>query len=187
MATGGAPHPGAAAAALLKQDRGWFRALGVSWIVLGVLSILVPMAAGLTVELIVALFLLLGGVAHGLHAFRVRPWPGAALALVWALLNVLAGAVLLARPAAGVLTLTVVLAAFLLAEGVAKSILAFRIRPDPSWRGFLLSGGLGVALGLLLWTGLPGTAGWAIDPPPPSERRPGRRAGGASIGWRERR
>ena len=105
---------------------------------------------------------LLGGAFQVVHALRVRPWSGAALALVWALLNVAAGVLLLARPQQGVLTLTIILAAFFLAEGVAKGVLAFRIRPHPSWSGFLLSGGLGIALGLLLGTGLPGTASWAI-------------------------
>ena len=152
----------AAAAELLKQHRGWFQALGFSWIALGVLSMLAPMVAGIAVDLIVAWFLLLGGAFHAIHALRVRPWTGGALALVWALLNVVAGGLLLIRPQQGVLTLTVILAAFLLAEGVAKTVLAFRIRPHPSWSGFLLSGALGLALGLMLWMGLPGTASWAI-------------------------
>ena len=150
------------AVGLLREHRRWFQALAISWIVLGVLAILVPVAAGLAIELILGWFLLLGGVAQLAHAFRVRPWTGFAVGLVWALLNVAAGVILLAFPLRGVLTLTLVLAAFLLAEGVAKLVLAFRIRPDASWSGFLLSGGLGILLGLLLWAGFPGTATWAI-------------------------
>ena len=150
------------AVGFMREHRRWFQALAISWIVLGVLAILVPVAAGLAIELIVGWFLLLGGVAQLFHAFWVRPWTGFALGLVWALLNIVAGVILLAFPLGGVLTLTLILAAFLLAEGVAKLMLAFRIRPDASWGGFLLSGGLSIALGLLLWAGFPGTATWAI-------------------------
>jgi len=164
MATSGAQTPPTAARAveLLGQHRGLFQALAVSWIVLGVLSILAPVAAGVAVTLIVGWFLLLGGAAQVAHAFRVRPWSGSAMNLVWALVNVIAGLVLLLRPLAGVLTLTIIMAAFFLGEGIAKLILAFRIRPHPGWTGFLWSAALGIALGLLLWSGLPGTADWAI-------------------------
>ncbi len=165
MTTSGAhvPQPKLAQAVeLLRQHKALFQALAVCWIALGILSILAPVAAGAAVTLIVAWFLLLGGAAQVAHAFRVRPWTGAAMSLVWALINVVAGGLLLVRPAEGVLTLTFIMAAFFLGEGVAKLILAFRIRPHPSWSGFLLSGGIGIALGLLLWTGLPGTASWAL-------------------------
>lgn len=147
---------------LLKHHRRLFEALAISWIVLGALSILAPVAAGFAVGLVVGWALLLGGAAQFVHAFRVRPWSGSLLSFAWALANMVAGVLLLTRPLESVLTLTVILSVFLLWEGVAKVVLAFRIRPHPSWSGFLLSGGLALALGFLLFSGLPGTASWAL-------------------------
>jgi uncharacterized membrane protein HdeD (DUF308 family) len=96
------------------------------------------------------------------HAFRVRPWTGSLLSFLWAIANMVAGVLLLTRPLESVLTLTVIMSVFLLWEGAAKIVLAFRIRPHPSWGSFLLSGGLALALGFLLFAGLPGTATWAL-------------------------
>jgi uncharacterized membrane protein HdeD (DUF308 family) len=152
----------AVAAEMLREHRGLFQALAISWIVLGALCILAPSAAGFAVALVVAWALLLGGVAQLVHAFRVRPWSGSALSFLWAIANMVAGVLLLTRPLESVLTLTVILSVFLLWEGAAKIVLAFRIRPHPSWTGFLLSGGLALALGFLLFAGLPGTATWAL-------------------------
>jgi uncharacterized membrane protein HdeD (DUF308 family) len=147
---------------VLKRHRGWFRALGIAWIVLGLLAVLVPLAAALAIDVLVGWLLLLGGAAQAIHGFRVRPWQGSLLALLWGLINVAAGVMLLLNPPSGVYALTLLLAALLLAEGVAKLLLGFRVRPHGSSGAFLLSGGLGIALGLVLWLGLPGTATWAI-------------------------
>jgi uncharacterized membrane protein HdeD (DUF308 family) len=147
---------------VLKRHRGWFRALGFAWIALGVIAILMPVAAALAIDVLVGWLLIFGGAAQTVHAFRVRPWHGSLLAMLWGLINLAAGAMLLLNPPSGVYALTVVLSALLLAEGVAKLLLGFRVRPHGSSGAFLLSGGLGIALGLMLWLGLPGTADWAI-------------------------
>jgi uncharacterized membrane protein HdeD (DUF308 family) len=147
---------------VLKRHRGWFRALGIAWIVLGLLAILVPFAAALAIDVLIGWLLLLGGAAQAVHGFRVRPWQGSLLAVLWGLLSLGAGLMLLLNPPSGVFALTVVLAALLLSEGVAKLLLGFRVRPHESSGAFLLSGGLSLALGLLLVLGLPGTATWAI-------------------------
>jgi len=147
---------------VLKRHRGWFRALGIAWIALGLLAILVPFAAALAIDVLIGWLLLLGGAAQAAHGFRVRPWHGSLHALLWGLMSLAAGLMLLLNPPSGVFALTVVLAALLLAEGVAKLLLGLRVRPHASSGAFLLSGGLGIALGLMLALGLPGTATWAI-------------------------
>jgi len=151
-----------AGASMLAQHRGWFRAVGVTWIALGLLAVAVPLAASIATELLIGALLLVGGIGQVANAFRAHGWGGRMLSLALGALYAFAGLMLLASPLQGLLTLTVVLAACLLVGGIVKTVLALRLRPAPGWGSFLLSGLLGVALGLMLWLGLPSTAPWAI-------------------------
>jgi uncharacterized membrane protein HdeD (DUF308 family) len=90
---------------------------------------------------------------------RHRGW-FRALGFAWIALGLIAILV----PFAAALAIDVLVGWLLIFGGVAQAVHAFRVRP---WHGsssgaFLLSGGLGIALGLMLWLGLPGTAAWAI-------------------------
>ncbi len=151
-----------AGASILAEHRGWFRAVGAAWIALGLLAVAVPLAASIATELLIGVLLLVGGSGQVVQAFRAHGWGGRVLSLALGVLYAFAGLVLLGSPLQGLLTLTVVLAACLLAGGIGKTVLALRLRPAPGWGSFLLSGLLAVALGTMLWLGLPSTAPWAI-------------------------
>jgi len=76
----------------------------------------------------------------------------------------LAGLVLLARPMQGVLTLTIVVGAYFLAEGVATIMYALEHRRELSerWSWLLVSGLMDILIAFLIIAGLPGSAEWAI-------------------------
>ncbi len=76
----------------------------------------------------------------------------------------LAGGTLLWNPIAGVLTLTVILAAYLLATGVTKLIMAFHYKNviPQAWLWVLFSALVDIVLGFMIVSGLPGTAVWVI-------------------------
>ena len=65
-------------------------------------------------------------------------------------------------PFEGVLALTLLLAAFLLVQGVFQIVAAYRIRPGRSWGWMLASGIATLILGVLIWLGWPGAALWII-------------------------
>jgi uncharacterized membrane protein HdeD (DUF308 family) len=68
---------------------------------------------------------------------------------------------LVVHPALGALTLTIVLAAFLLASGVTRLIDAFRSEmPNRTWA--VVDSILSIALGILLWAHWPFTGLWFI-------------------------
>ena len=72
---------------------------------------------------------------------------------------------LLARPAQGVLTLTIVIGAYFLAEGVTTIMYALEHRRELSerWNWLLFSGVLDILIAAMIIAGLPGSAEWAID------------------------
>ena len=69
----------------------------------------------------------------------------------------------LARPLAGVLTLTMVLIAFFILEGITAIVIAVQHRDHlRSWGRILFSGIIDLLLAYLIWAGWPSSAGWAI-------------------------
>ena len=102
------------------------------------------------------------GVLIVVHAFSIRRWQGFLLGLLIGALYVVAGGWLAFTPFAGVIALTVLLAALFLAEGVLEVIMAVRVRPHEGWGWLLLSGLVAIAVGVLIAAELPASAAWAI-------------------------
>lgn len=143
----------------------WTAIYGVLLIILGALAIVLPGIATLATSLFIGWLLLFAGIV-GLIAVLTSGTsaPGFWWNLVTAVLYLLAGAVLLWNPVAGAVTLTIILAAYLLASGVLKLIAAFEYRNaiPRAWGWMLLSGIVDIILGALIVTGLPGTAVWVL-------------------------
>ena len=107
---------------------------------------------------------MISGVAGLIVTFWARQMPGFWWSLFSAALAVLAGLLLLARPMQGVLTLTIVVGAYFLAEGVATIMYALEHRRELSerWSWLLVSGLMDILIAFLIIAGLPGSAEWAI-------------------------
>ena len=67
-----------------------------------------------------------------------------------------------AAPKPGLLTLTILIAALFLAEGIAEIVMAFQVRPHEGWGWVLLSGIAALAVGVMIGMDLPGSATWAL-------------------------
>lgn len=141
---------------------GWLLALGILWIILGTLAIIMPFAATLALEMVFGVLFVIGGVAQLIQAFRAKGWGGAAFQVLGGLLALALGVILLLFPLQGVLTLTILLAAFFVAQGIVKVVSAFRQQPSSGWGWLLFSGLLGIVVGIIIWAGLPGTAVWVL-------------------------
>jgi uncharacterized membrane protein HdeD (DUF308 family) len=107
---------------------------------------------------------LISGIAGLALTFWARQMPGFWWSLISAALAVLVGIVLLARPVQGVLTLTIVISAYFLAEGVTTIMYALEHRRELSerWSWLLFAGILDILIAAMIVTGLPGSAEWAI-------------------------
>jgi len=133
-------------------------------LILGTLAILAPVVASVAATVFFGWLLLISGIVGLITTFRARQAPGFWWSLASALLGIIAGGLLLVWPVQGTLSLTAVLIAFLLIEGVVSIMYALEHRNALSgrWGWVLASGALDVLLGLLLLFGLPGTALWAL-------------------------
>jgi len=137
---------------------------GIALLILGALAVLVPVIATVATEVLIGWLLLVSGIVGLIATFRTRHAPGFTWSIVSALLGIIAGIVLLRWPLSGTLSLTVILTAFLVIEGVTSIFYALDHRRELSgrWGMMLMSGIIDLILAAIIFAGLPGTAAWAI-------------------------
>jgi uncharacterized membrane protein HdeD (DUF308 family) len=137
---------------------------GILLAILGLAAMIVPPLASLAVTIFLGWMFLVTGVAGLVMTYWARAMPGFWWSLISAALAVLAGGILLARPMQGVLTLTIVVGVYFLAEGVATIMysLAHRRELSGRWSWLLVAGLMDILIAFFIIAGLPGSAGWAI-------------------------
>ncbi|MGA2636733.1 HdeD family acid-resistance protein [Methylocella sp.] len=142
----------------------WYVAEGVILIVLGLLAVLAPFVAGIAVALFIGWLFLFAGVAGLIFTYKERAAPGFWWSLLSSAVAVLAGLSLLSNPLVGLFSLTVVLIAYFLIDGILTILLGLEYRRDLSdrWGWVVFSGVIDLILAALLISGLPGTAAWAV-------------------------
>jgi uncharacterized membrane protein HdeD (DUF308 family) len=154
-------------AAIQKSVRAHWRLFlieGIILLVLGIAAIALPPIAGLATALVLGWLFLLGGVVGLIATFGQRNAPGFWWALLSAVVSLAAGYVLLFNPAQGVATLTYVLIAFFLVDGILIVVMALEHRRELSgrWEWMMLGGVMDLVLAGIIIAGLPGTIAWAL-------------------------
>lgn len=137
---------------------------GLLMIVLGVLAILWPQLSTVAVDLYVGWMFLLSGVTGLLFIFLAPTVPAFLWLLLTAALSLFVGVLLLWHPIAGVVSLTLVLIAFFIVEGIFQvaAAIAHRDALPGSWGWMVMSGIADLLLAAIIISGWPGTASWAL-------------------------
>jgi uncharacterized membrane protein HdeD (DUF308 family) len=152
----------AAAKQTVADNWGWFLALGIVLVVAGIAAIMFPLLSTIAAKIALGWIFLAAGVVMIIHAFSIQKWGGFLMELLLGVLYLFAGGWLAFFPFTGIVTLTILLAALFLAEGVLEVIMGFRVRPHEGWGWLVFSGLIAVAVGLLIAAELPSSAVWAI-------------------------
>ena len=137
---------------------------GAGLLILGLIAVAVPPLTTLAETILFGWLFMVSGVIGLFTTFWMRGVPGFRWSLASAVLAILAAIWLLARPIAGPLTLTAVLILFFLIEGISSVMFAIDHRRELSgqWEFMLLSGLVDLVLCVMIATGLPSTAVWAL-------------------------
>jgi len=148
----------------LRRHWGWYLVEGIVLVALGVGAVLIPVIATLAVTLVLGWILLMSGVIGLITTFRATGAPGFTWSLISGILGVIVGLLLLGWPFQGTLSLTAVLIAFLLIEGIATILYALEHRRGlfGRWGWLFASGIVDVILAVILIISLPGAALWAL-------------------------
>lgn len=143
----------------LEKGWGWLLALGVIFIILGIIALGSPYALTLAVDFMIGWIFVICGIISIVSAFFSGNWGRFLLVLLSGVIFLIAGILLLANPLKGVLTLTLILAGFLLVEGIFKIIYSFQMKSAQNWGWVLASGIVSLVLAMLIWAQWPASIG----------------------------
>src|ERR1700681_609491 len=147
---------------IVRESVGWSIVLSVLMIIAGFLSIAIPAAAGIAVNLLVGWMLVFSGGAHLVYAWQTRHNRGFVWELLLGVLYFVIGGYLLINPIRGLVTLTLALAFYLMIEGVLEFALSYVLRSSPGAGWLLFDAIITVILAILIWTTWPWSTEWAI-------------------------
>ena len=100
--------------------------------------------------------------AFGIRLAHARRWRGSVGNTLVGILYIVIAAYVLINPVAGLASLTLALAVYLLFEAVLELVLSFRLRPLPGSGWLLLDGIVTLILAILIWRSWPSSSAWAI-------------------------
>lgn len=146
----------------VRENRGWFLALGILLVVLGVVAIGETFILTVFSMKFLGWLMIFGGAAGAIHAFAMeRGWGGFFLDLLTGLLYLVGGILILGNPAASALTLTLLIAMMLIFDGLFRVVAAGTVR-YPHWGWMVLHGVISVVMGFLIWRQWPLSGAWVI-------------------------
>lgn len=162
------PSANAEMSAVLKRSIhdhwGLFLGEGVILTALGLAAIVVPPLAGLATMVFLGWLFLIAGIVGLVSTLRARQAPGFGWSLLSALLALIVGGVLLWNPLQGLVTLTYVMTAFFVIDGILIISLAIAHRRELTgkWEWMIANGVIDLILAGIIISGMPGTLVWAL-------------------------
>ena len=141
-----------------------YLAEGIILVLLGMAAIIVPWIATLAFTIFIGWLFLISGIVGLITTFYMRGAPGFWWSLLSAIVAIAAGVLLLYQPITGALSLTFVLIAFFVIEGIVtiRYAIDHRAQLSTRWGWMLASGVVDLILAGIIFAGLPGTAAWAL-------------------------
>ena len=162
MASANSSQGAPVAAQFVKKMSGWYIAMAVVFIILGIFAIVEPGVAGLAVTILVGWLLIFGGVAHLVSAFS----GGGAGRVIWQVLIgivfIAGGIYYLMHPLLGLGTLTLILAVIILMAALFELIAFFASRGHAGSGWLLMNALITLFVGGLIWFHWPSSSVWAI-------------------------
>ena len=146
----------------IKKNAGLTVVCGVILIVAGLLAIMSPLVAGLSLTIMVGAMLAVSGIGQCFLAFRAGAFGQGLMVLIIGVLMAFAGLYMMTQPLSGLASITLILVAYLVATGLFEIIAALQIRPAQGWGWELFNGIVTLLLGVMLWRQFPLSGAWAV-------------------------
>jgi len=127
-------------------------------LIMGILAVASPMVSGTTVVIMVAVLLVIAGIARVIAGFQGEGF----WSILFGLLYVVGGLVIFGRPFLGLASLTMILIVYFMVNGIGEIFVAFQARPNQGWGFVLLSGVISVILACMIWNQWPLSGAFAI-------------------------
>ena len=135
-----ADHQHRQAATSMQSKWIWFLALGVALLLCGALAIVLPAASTFATSTVLGSALAVAGIAKIIQALQVKEWSGFVWQELTGAAELVGGVLIYFNPLKGALTVALLMSLVFLVQGVGQSAVAFKVRPQPGWHWFLISG-----------------------------------------------
>ncbi len=139
----------------VKEFRRWYIAMGLFFLLLGILAVIFPFVSSLAAEIIFGVMLSLAGAFYLLVSFRARRWKGFLVSIAFGALYLIFGLLLVLFPIRGLFVLTYFLAVVFMLAGITRLILAGIIRKAVSWWYLGLNGIVSILIAAIIIMLLP--------------------------------
>ena len=132
------------------------KGMGVLTVACGILAIAMPWVAGQSVLWLVGVLVMVGGLTRMVWAFQAGGLGKGMLVFLIGVLTLLAGAAVIAHPLLSSAILSVLLAVYFLADGLAEIFAGSALPEGRAGKGWLIFDGIvTLVLGVMIFTGFP--------------------------------
>jgi len=146
----------------LRSKWGWFVALGIVMLIVGVIALGNLLAATVASVYLVGFMMLIAGGFEIAHSFGVKSWGGFFWWFLGGLLYAIAGVIAFTNPLLGAGVLTLLLAASLVASGVVRGWVGYK-HWSRKGSGWIITAAIITALcGLVIAIGWPTNSVWVL-------------------------
>lgn len=146
----------------IRDHRGFFIFESLMFILLGILAVALPGLFTMSVEFLIAILFIVGGVVQLARTFQVSGTASIIATLVGAVIYGAIGILLLIYPMIGVLSLTMLFAVIFFAQGLIQIYWGLTSQYLKRWGWWIFSGILSIVLALIIWSEWPTSAIWFI-------------------------
>lgn len=146
----------------IRKNAGQAVVCGVILLIAGILAIMAPFVAGVSITVLVGALLAISGIGECFLAFKAGAFGRGLVIFIVGLLMTITGFYMMSQPVAGLAALTIILMWYLLISGVFEIYVAFQLKPSDGWGLQLFNGIITLLLGIMLWRQFPLSGVWAI-------------------------
>jgi uncharacterized membrane protein HdeD (DUF308 family) len=147
---------------LVKRSLGWSIVTSVLMIVAGILAMVVPPAAGIAVTVFIGWLVVFSSQMHFVYAWHARGAGGVIWEMFVGIAYLFVGLYMLFHPLRGMVSLTLALSIYLLAESILEFIMAARLRPQPGSGWLFVDGIITLILAVMIWRTWPSSTAWVL-------------------------
>jgi len=149
---------------LLQIAKHWKFVLfeGIIFSVLGIVALLFPLFAALSLQILLGVLFLVAGFAQLFRIKALWQMPGSVSLILSSCLLVIVGLIFLFYPMGGLLSMTFLLALLFFVDGCFKLISSFRLARAVRSSWLVFSALLEILIAIIVWAGWPTSAVWFI-------------------------
>jgi uncharacterized membrane protein HdeD (DUF308 family) len=134
----------------LRRKSGWIVALGVVYLIAGIIALGSVVLATVASVLVVGVMMIVAGVAEVINAFQIKTWGKFLLWLLLGVLYIVAGLIVFESPLLTAVLLTLFVGVALMVSGIMRIVLGFGMKAATPWIWVVLSGAITLLLGVLI-------------------------------------